>query len=284
MLVSEVTRATAALAALGAASSITLIGLVDYLTGTELRVYPLYFLPISWIAWRSGVRITAIAAVFASGIWIAANQLAGLTFSSTAVWSFNAAMHAGSFMLIAILLARLRKSLNRERELARVDPLTGLLNKRAFADRAAHVLAAAGRYRRPITLAYLDLDDFKAVNDQRGHAAGDHVLQRVGAILREGVRDVDVAARMGGDEFVVLLPETALDGARPALERLHSALKEALAAMEPGVGVSIGAVAFDRPPADLDILVGTADRAMYAAKTSGKNRLTIEAADLHLRS
>jgi diguanylate cyclase (GGDEF)-like protein len=176
----------------------------------------------------------------------------------------------------AALVAALRRRLDTEGRLARTDPLTGLLNLRAFSERAALELERARRSGRPLTVAYLDVDGFKAVNDRLGHVAGDHLLAGIGAALRSGVRAVDAAARLGGDEFVVLLPETGTEAAAELLARLRTRLEAGGARSGGVVSFSIGAVTFTTPPSDVDALVRRADDLMYAVKADGRNGLRHE--------
>lgn len=168
-------------------------------------------------------------------------------------------------------------------ELAVTDPLTGLKNVRYFRARLAEAGAASQRAGEPLSLLVLDLDAFKEVNDRHGHVTGDRVLCRVAEVLRAGVRDGDTAARldgnvarMGGEEFAVLLPgATAAEAARIG-ERLRNAIGGAAVATDTGpVGVtaSVGVVTLE-PGVLVDELYGRADRAMYASKAAGRNRVT----------
>ncbi len=161
----------------------------------------------------------------------------------------------------------------RTRELAeqsRVDTLTGLLNRRALLEELRRELARARRHADHVSLVYFDIDGFKAVNDARGHQHGDELLAGVGRVLGAAKRDVDVAARPGGDEFCVLLPATPHEGARLFAMRLTCRLQE-----EVGVRVSMGVVqtgpeAFDGP----DELLRKADQRMYAEKRAPHRRRT----------
>jgi diguanylate cyclase (GGDEF)-like protein len=125
-------------------------------------------------------------------------------------------------------------------------------------------------------LAYIDVDDFKKVNDTLGHAGGDAVLRSVGGYLAGAVRHEDVAARLGGDEFAVLLVETDDAGTRSFLERARAAVAKHLLREARPVTLSIGAVVFSVPPASVDELLSQADALMYRAKAAGKNRFEVE--------
>lgn len=164
---------------------------------------------------------------------------------------------------------------NKLLRLATTDPLTGALNRRAFYARAKHEMARSQRHARPLCLAALDLDHFKRVNDQYGHAVGDQVLREFSRLCQKMARSTDLFARFGGEEFIFLLPDTDLSAARPLLERLREALL-ALPLQTPQgalqVTVSIG-LAQLRPEHSLHLLQEAADSALYRAKQHGRNRV-----------
>ncbi len=252
-----------------------LVGLADYSSGIEVRAYPLYFLPLSLAAWHFGKIGACSAAVAATMIWIVSNLAAGLQYSTGHIWVLNILSQALAFGLIAALLAWARTLLDREQALSRTDSLTGLDNARAFQASLGLAVASCRRKRRPLTLAYIDLDNFKCVNDRYGHSRGDTLLRDVATILQNGLRATDSAARVGGDEFVICLPETYEPQARSLLERLRAALEEVITADECTVSASIGAFCWEVPPGDVDTMISTADQLMYKVKNSGKNRLEI---------
>ena len=173
-------------------------------------------------------------------------------------------------------LAGLRAEIERERALARADTLTGLFNARAFYERGEQELSRARRYRRPLALAFLDLDGFKAVNDTQGHQAGDALLQVAADAISAAVRSTDVIARIGGDEFVVLMPEVGPAAAQAAASKVHQALLAALQAGAWDVTASTGMVSYQVPPAELNEIVRLADALMYASKRGGKGRLELQ--------
>ncbi len=155
------------------------------------------------------------------------------------------------------------------------DPLTGLGNRRHLERRSGELFAAAEREARPLALAQVDLDHFKSINDSLGHAAGDAVLVAVAELLGHNTRERDVLARSGGEEFVIILPGTTLDGAADVCERLRQSVAthpwSELGLHDRPVTISIGLVA--APPYDLATLLQRADEALYRAKHEGRNRL-----------
>jgi len=187
-----------------------------------------------------------------------------------------------ALLLLARLIARplLRPvvRLARDARSSGTDDLTNLANRRAFTEAAAAELVRARRSGRPLAIALVDLDDFKLINDTFGHPTGDRILRDVADVLREHFREIDLASRLGGEEFAVLLPETDLAGAREATERFVSALAET----EFGDGrigpQRITASAGVAAAADLEIavLLESADRALYRAKKEGKNQVQVE--------
>lgn len=163
------------------------------------------------------------------------------------------------------------------REHAERDPLTGLHNRRVFEARLAAAESHFLRYRRPVALAILDIDHFKRVNDTYGHEAGDEVLRAVAASLRASLRDTDMAARLGGEEFVVLQPETTLAGAVDAAERLRRQIEEQVIEWRGEripIRISVGVSAAPECVESVHDLVESADAALYASKNAGRNRVT----------
>ncbi|MEO8303888.1 MAG: GGDEF domain-containing protein [Betaproteobacteria bacterium] len=175
-------------------------------------------------------------------------------------------------LLVALLLARLRDMLIRERGLSRTDLATGLPNARAFRETFEGEIARAQRYAQPLSLAFVDIDDFKRVNDSRGHVEGDRLLRRFGQAIRAQLRGSDTVARYGGDEFVILLTAADQNAARAAVDKLRRALSEEMTKESWAADFSIGVVTVQPggPGASVDALLERADELMYEAKFSGK--------------
>jgi diguanylate cyclase (GGDEF)-like protein len=159
-----------------------------------------------------------------------------------------------------------------ERARSRKDDKTGLLNERGFREVLSDEMARSRRYPRPLTIVYIDLDDFKAVNDEHGHPTGDLVLRIVGETMRRAVREVDCVARLHGDEFALLFPEANAVSASRIVGKLKSILEDTMKAHQWKITLSIGAVTFKTPLAAPDYMIEQADKLMYSVKRTGKNR------------
>ena len=187
-----------------------------------------------------------------------------------------AMLNQGSFAVVAAIamfaFRHLQYTQKELHDLAIHDPLTRVLNARSFSDRLGLELSRNRRYKRPLSLLYLDLDNFKALNDSRGHQTGDAALRLVADAMSRAVREADVVGRMGGDEFAVLMPETDGPLAHAAARRLADGIRASFDGTPP-LSASIGIVSFTDTAAGTDDVLRRADQAMYEAKHAGKNRV-----------
>jgi diguanylate cyclase (GGDEF)-like protein len=162
-------------------------------------------------------------------------------------------------------------------QMASVDPLTGLLNRRGFSGEVEAEIERFTRSGRAFTLVMADVDNFKRFNDEYGHACGDHVLKRLAVIARQGLRDVDRVGRWGGEEFIFLLPETDIDGAAALSEKIRAAIADNLfefAGQRHGLTMTFGIAGY-RQGETLDSCIARADTALYRGKERGRNRVMI---------
>ncbi len=253
---------------------VLVISVLDYSTGYEMSFTVFYYLPVGFAAWfigrNAGIGLSLVSAVS----WQATNKLAGEVLSSPLIYVWNTGVRIVAFSILAILLHELRVALAHEQNLSRTDSLTGIMNRRAFYEVLAKELLRARRYEHPLAIAYIDLDNFKAINDQFGHSTGDSLLRTVADTLERALRDVDTLARLGGDEFAILLPNTDSMGAKKALAKIRGRLQQAMDRAGWPVTFSIGAVACPATSTTEDALQKV-DEVMYNVKKTGKNAVQV---------
>ncbi len=246
--------------------------LVDYGTDLKISIFAFYFVPIFIGSFLISTPAGIFLSILSAAVRVFAHYLlVGNGGFVVTLWNF--VVDVVSFFIFSFLLASVREQLTRENALARHDPLTKAFNLRAFIESVEGEISRARRSKTIFTLIYLDLDNFKAVNDSCGHEAGDGLLCVVADTMNLALRQLDVVARLGGDEFAALLPQTDEKGAVIALGRLENALLDAMNRHSCSVTFSIGGITFNTAPDSFENALSRADAAMYRAKKSGKNRI-----------
>jgi diguanylate cyclase (GGDEF)-like protein len=242
------------------------------LTPPTARLAVLYIVPVLLVTWTEGLFWGIVFAVATTALreFVAYDQMP----PDTAL-HWRLATSAAYVIVLVVAMAGLQNLRRSQAQLARLviqDQLTNVLNARAFADRLSQELDRNRRYPRPLALLYMDLDNFKVINDTHGHQTGDAVLRLVADAMRSSVRQADVVGRLGGDEFGVLMPETDAELADAAAKRLVAGLRNVFRGT-PNVTASIGVVSCAATDASTDDLLRRADQAMYDAKRLGKDRV-----------
>lgn len=263
------------------AASVVIIGLVllasvaalDHVTGYELSFSIFYLLPIVLVAWQSQRWVGFAFCFLSASVWLLADVMSNHAYSNDFILAWNTTVRLSFFLVTASLLVELKKRLIIEKEMAITDGVTGLLNARAFKQESGTLLDLARRHNHPVVLAYIDVDNFKGVNDLLGHSEGDLVLREVADTLTRCVRTTDVIGRLGGDEFAIFLPETEHVGAQALFGRMHEELTRVAVKKNWPIGFSIGIAEFPVAPDCIDEALKSADDLMYRVKKSGKNNL-----------
>jgi diguanylate cyclase (GGDEF)-like protein len=247
-----------------------LVAALDVTTGPDVSTSYFYVVPLVIATWRFGRAAGTATAIAAAGLWLLIDVSTGPS-QSLSIPTWNAVVRLAFFLTITLLLAGLHAAMTRESELARIDPLTGIANRRAFADAAARELARIQRSGDRLTVAVVDLDHLKRINDTAGHAGGDDALVAVANVLRSTLRASDLVARLGGDEFAFLVSGRDVD-----VETLLERIRRGVAAESVAghwLSCSIGAVTVG--DGSLDEWLSMADGALYDAKRSGRDTVVV---------
>jgi len=254
--------------------SIMALGALDIFTA-DLPLSICYLLPVFFSAWYVSGRFGVFICVL-SWVSMCVDYPAITPRNSLARVYTDATMNAFFLLVVNHFVAAFKKNYDKVIALAQKDYLTGAFNRSKFFDLADYELKICRRYKRPITIAFIDIDDFKRTNDEFGHQVGDMLLCDVVTTIYANLRSTDILARFGGDEFVLLLPETGEEGARNVFTRLWNELASITERRKLPVTFSIGTVTFNNLSVSLEEMLKCADKKMYEAKISGKNQIIFE--------
>lgn len=251
------------------------VGIADALNGPNYSLVPFYLIPVVLAAWFVGRQAGYFISCVSALTWLVA-EMAGRNYCQLDFPMYwNDFMELLLFLLAALVVSALKGSLERENEISRTDHLTGMPNRRHYYELVAGEVRRNHRYDEPFTIAYIDIDNFKTVNDTRGHVEGDTLLRQVATIIAAAIRETDTVARIGGDEFALLLPETAGESALTVASKVRRQLKTDVEDRWP-VSFSMGMVTYLKSPATVDEVIGRADRLMYEVKEESKDALRRE--------
>lgn len=251
--------------------SIGLLGIVDYLTGYEVSCSLFYLVPIASVSWFVNRRLGLTMSVLGSITWLIAELAAGQHYVHPIIHLWNTMIRFGFFVLVAYLVSELRSAHEAQRWLARTDYVSGAVNARHFIELVEMEIVRSRRYQYPLTMVYMDLDNFKQVNDNFGHDTGDEVIRCIASELKCRLRSTDIVARMGGDEFAMLLPMAGSSEAQTIISRLHDDLTQQMQQRNWPVTFSMGAAICVAAPGSAKELIKMADELMYLVKNSTKN-------------
>ena len=246
------------------------LGFLDYISGYEMSFSLFYIIPISISIVLSGVNTGVFRSVLSSAFLCIAELLAGHVYKIVFIPVLNSLMRLGYFLLHSAILSMFIESYQRIKNDSLTDPLTGVINTRFFYELFERELVKFRRTGRPLTLAYIDIDNFKAVNDSSGHKTGDILLKKFSGLISGNIRPHDIFARLGGDEFILLLPETDYKNSEVLIARVTGSFDSVIKKEWP-VSLSIGAVTYNMCDITVDEMINIADKLMYNVKMKGKN-------------
>lgn len=259
-----------------ALASVIAIGIPDYLFGVDISLFILYIVPVGIGTWYAGKHSGVFLAILSSTPLMMEQVNAHYFVNRQGLFFWNLFMHVCTLLVIVYLLDMLVVHLRNEAALARVDAVTGVFNRLGFFERLEFSVNLMARQQIGFGLVYIDLDDFKKINDKYGHDEGDRVLRLTASLLGKSVRHSDVAARLGGDEFALLLHGVDRHQAVILIEKLRVALHRAFQMERVAVTCSIGCVTFRSFIPDPHSAIKAADLLMYEVKRHGKNNVLVE--------
>lgn len=252
---------------------ILVIAYLDYSTSSELYLEVLYFIPILLAAWYGRKLIAIYETVFCALLSIIVDLLLNHFhyYSFAHIWNFTSTLVI--LIVFVMLIIKLKHSIEGEKYLARTDFKTKALNSLALYEIIASEMQISIRHKYPLTLAYIDVDNFKSINDTYGHSVGDVLLLEIVNIIKNNIRKNDAIARLGGDEFAILFPRTGKDGAKTAVENIRDKLMSMVNGHGYNISFSIGVVIFIKIPSKAEEMISLGDQTMYAVKESTKNSI-----------
>lgn len=259
-----------------ALACVAIVGIPDYLFGFEISLSIFYLWPVGLATWYAGLYFGVAIAMISAVAGVAADVSEGHFVFHPAIMSWNGLLHLAFMLVVVYLLNKLHAHIENEKQLARLDPVTGIFNRRAFHEHLQHHLDLAEREASSIALAYVDLDDFKQVNDLCGHEEGDRVLRLIASTLTESVRRTDVVARLGGDEFALLIVDADRNKAEHVITKIRQSLAQVFAHEQTAITSSIGCAIFHVPLPDVRSAVSAADALMYQVKSQSKNAVVFK--------
>ncbi len=250
---------------------IGLLGVADYLTGNEITISLFYLAPVVLVTWAVN-RTAGVSLSFLSALTLlVAAVAAGQTYSHPGIYVWNTLLQTLFFIIVTYLVAEVHRARKEEQLLVRTDFVSGAVSRRYFDELLQMEIDRTHRYPHPVTLVYIDVDNFKLVNDLFGHKVGDEVLRCITKELKSQLRSTDTIARVGGDEFALLLPSTNLPEAQAALSKVRARLQEEMRQRDFPVTFSMGSVTCLVPPPSAEQIVSVADTLMYEVKNSTKD-------------
>ena len=249
-----------------------MISFIKYRIGPEWALSAFYIFPIILVTWYAGISAGVLISFTSAISWLLADLMMVNLFSNTIIPYLNETFRLIVFLIIIFLIIKLKTALENQKNLAGTDPLTLVANRRRFYDLGNLELNKARRYQTPISFLYLDINNFKNINDRFGHHIGDKVLHSVAETIKNSIRAIDLIVRFGGDEFGILLAETGAESAAQVVGKLKKKLLKLVRDNGWPITFSIGVATFIRPPDRIDEMIDAADAQMYFAKRNGKNR------------
>lgn len=252
---------------------VLILGITDYISGYEMSFSIFYLIPISIAVFLTDFKFGLIISILSTISWHLADIYSGHIYLNILIPFWNSIVRFGYFILHSFLFSQFIKSYEKTKINSLSDSLTGTINTRFFYELFNRELKKAKRTNLAFTLVYIDLDNFKSINDTYGHQYGDSLLKLVSSLIIKNIRPSDIFARLGGDEFALLLPETDHYSFDLVIKRIRAIIETELKKNNFPVTLSIGAITFKIFNSTIDEMIKQADELMYNVKRKGKNNI-----------
>lgn len=249
------------------------LGGIDYVTGNELSISLFYVAPVVLTSWTVSRRLGLVMSVLGALAWQLTEYASGQRYGHASIYFWNTLIRIGFFGIVTYLVTELQNARAEEQRVARIDFVTGAVNARFFNELLQREVDRIRRYPHPITVVFIDVDNFKLINDLFGHRIGDEVLRAIASELRSQLRKTDTIGRLGGDEFALLLPSARQSDAEVVLAKIRPHLSRVMGEHNWPVTFSMGSVTCLSPPYSAEHLVHLADELMYEVKRSTKDNI-----------
>ncbi|MFH1369385.1 MAG: diguanylate cyclase [Elusimicrobiota bacterium] len=266
---------------------IVIAGLImtSFLGFLETRINPniftlaFYLIPVYIVAWYAGKNQSMLISLYSAFIWLLTKFIyqPHIASMNPDIFYWNVFSKLFFLLLASYLFARLHENIKHEENMSRTDYLTGISNRRYFYEMLKIEIERKKRYKTEYSVVFMDIDRFKSINDILGHPAGDNLLRIIADVLKNNIRFPDLTARIGGDEFGILLAETGYEGTKITIERLLDSLNIAAKKHRFPVQFSMGVLVCGKEDIGADKIIKLADSLMYKAKKGrGKEKIRIE--------
>jgi diguanylate cyclase (GGDEF)-like protein len=255
---------------------VLILGMIDYITGYEISFSIFYLIPISIAVLLTNFQFAIIISILSAISWYFADVHGGHAYPNTMIPIWNTIMRFSYFILHSFFFSQFVKLYKKTKLNSLTDSLTHVINAQFFYELFEQELKRAERTRHAFTLVYLDLDNFKLMNDTYGHPAGDSLLKKFPRLIKKNIRPYDILARMGGDEFAMLFPESDYKVAAQIINRIKGNFDKEMIKNNWPVTMSIGAITFKKFNITIKDMIKQVDDLMYRVKRKGKNNIEHE--------
>lgn len=259
--------------------SLILFGVVanlDFLTGSDLYFAIFYMVPIFIATWFVGRYLGILLSYFSAVVWFIDDAIAPRPYANSFIPLWNITLKLAFFLIIVYVLAALKRALKSIQVLSKNDTLTGLTNRELFFELAHKELYRMHRHKHPFTFVYIDIDNLKEINEKFGHSAADLLLRTLAGTIKKESRFSDILARLGDDEFGLILQETNHESAQAVVTRIKNSIDNLMQKNNWPVTFSIGVLTFIIPPKSVDEVINKAEKIVFSIKNEGGNNVKFE--------